>query len=240
MKTLQLALLATLLIMNVSAQQPTKEDAFASLPLVEAEKFINSAEGHQTHLDCVASAFKARRLELIKLCFENQYTRLDAVRSAAVVDDASFRDEVVLMMLRSPSAYWPSDNPLTSSSRPLGGLLTEPFITTIKTRLPGIQMNDDVLATSASRSQLATKLAATIESPSPSPNNSSLAPDKQATASPNPLPLVQQPASKRAAEVKPTVATPSEEPTSSMPWSIIVVLIVAAIGLLWLVLKNRK
>jgi hypothetical protein len=32
----------------------------------------------------------------------------------------------------------------------------------------------------------------------------------------------------------------SEEPTSSTPWSIIVVLIFAAIGLLWLLLKNRK
>ncbi len=34
--------------------------------------------------------------------------------------------------------------------------------------------------------------------------------------------------------------TPREEPTSSTPWSIIVVLIVAAMGLLWLLLKGRK
>jgi hypothetical protein len=34
--------------------------------------------------------------------------------------------------------------------------------------------------------------------------------------------------------------TPSEEPTSSTPWSIIVVLIVAATGLLWLLVKKRK
>lgn len=35
-------------------------------------------------------------------------------------------------------------------------------------------------------------------------------------------------------------AAASKEPTSSTPWSIIVVLVVAAIGLLWLWLKNRK
>lgn len=35
-------------------------------------------------------------------------------------------------------------------------------------------------------------------------------------------------------------ASPSEEPTSSTPWSIIVVLIVAAGGLLWLLLKRRS
>lgn len=40
-------------------------------------------------------------------------------------------------------------------------------------------------------------------------------------------------------KAKPTVPTPSEQPTSSTPWSIIVVMIVAACGLLWLLLKRR-
>lgn len=40
-------------------------------------------------------------------------------------------------------------------------------------------------------------------------------------------------------EPKPT-STPSDEPASSTPWSLIVVLIVAACGLLWLQVKNRK
>ena len=56
----------------------------------------------------------------------------------------------------------------------------------------------------------------------------------------NPPPAVQPPAPKKAPEEKPTVLTPSEEPSSSIPLSIIVVLIVAATGLLWLLLKNRK
>lgn len=37
-----------------------------------------------------------------------------------------------------------------------------------------------------------------------------------------------------------TATPPSEEPTSSTPWRIIVVLIVAAISLLWLLVKKRK
>lgn len=65
------------------------------------------------------------------------------------------------------------------------------------------------------------------EDPSPSPQQT------QAT-------LTQPPTSKKAPEAKPTTSTPSEEPVSSKPWSIIVVLIAAALGLLWLVLKNRK
>lgn len=44
----------------------------------------------------------------------------------------------------------------------------------------------------------------------------------------------------KTSEVKPTPTFPSEEPASSTPWSIIVVLIVAATGLLWLLVKKRK
>jgi hypothetical protein len=44
---------------------------------------------------------------------------------------------------------------------------------------------------------------------------------------------------RKSADSKPTL-TPSEESASSIPWSIIVVLIVAATGLLWLLLKQRS
>lgn len=45
--------------------------------------------------------------------------------------------------------------------------------------------------------------------------------------------------SSRLTEAKPA-PTPNEEPASSTPWSIIVVLILAALGLLWLLVKKRK
>jgi hypothetical protein len=47
-------------------------------------------------------------------------------------------------------------------------------------------------------------------------------------------------ASKENKATNDQAATPSEEPASSTPWSVIVVLIVAAIGLLWLLVKKRK
>jgi len=53
-------------------------------------------------------------------------------------------------------------------------------------------------------------------------------------------PSLELPAPKKAAVAKPAISSPSEEPTSSTPWSIIVVLILAASGLLWLLLKGRK
>lgn len=54
-----------------------------------------------------------------------------------------------------------------------------------------------------------------------------------------PQPVQQPILPKNAPSTSPT-STPSEEPASSTPWSIILVLIVAALGLLWLLLKRRS
>lgn len=62
----------------------------------------------------------------------------------------------------------------------------------------------------------------------------------QAHQSSNAVPGVQLPTPPKAPEAKPAPSPPREEPTSSTPWSIIVVLIVAATGLLWMLVKNRK
>lgn len=81
--------------------------------------------------------------------------------------------------------------------------------------------------------QVALSQLGVVQSPSPSGSD-------QTTPKPKPPPVVQPTAPKNAPEAKPTVPTPSEELASSTPWSIIVVLIVAATGLLWLLVKNRK
>lgn len=65
------------------------------------------------------------------------------------------------------------------------------------------------------------------------------APVPQAPSSPT-LPSPPSPTPMKVLESKSTPTTTIEEPASSSPWSIIVILIVAAIGLLSLLLKNRK
>ena len=71
------------------------------------------------------------------------------------------------------------------------------------------------------------------------PSSTVNAPPESREATPKPPPVVQPQAPKKALEAKPT-SSPSEEPASSTPWSVIVILIVAALGLLWLVLKRRS
>lgn len=88
------------------------------------------------------------------------------------------------------------------------------------------------------RDQMIEKLGAELKLPKPpswdAPTQSSSGAVPSNVASPkSPIP-------KKAPEAKSPAPTPSEEPTSSAPWSTIVGLIVAAIGLLWLLLKSRK
>ncbi|WP_208300273.1 hypothetical protein [Prosthecobacter fusiformis] len=59
----------------------------------------------------------------------------------------------------------------------------------------------------------------------------------QLPQAPNPPPRVQPSAPNNVPEAKPAQR---EKPTSSMPWSIIIVLIMAATSLLWLLLKRRN
>jgi hypothetical protein len=60
------------------------------------------------------------------------------------------------------------------------------------------------------------------------------------TASSQLPPVVQPPTPTKAQESKPTHPATSVKPITSTPWGLILILIVAAIGLAWLLLKQRK
>lgn len=72
------------------------------------------------------------------------------------------------------------------------------------------------------------------------PSSAVTAPPESREATPKPPLAVQIPAPKKASTTAPALSTPSEEPTSSTRRSIIIVLIVATLGLLWLLVKKRK
>lgn len=57
---------------------------------------------------------------------------------------------------------------------------------------------------------------------------------------PTSLPTVAQPRSPKAHESKPALPATSGKPITSTPWGVILILIMAAIGLAWLLLKKRN
>ena len=88
---------------------------------------------------------------------------------------------------------------------------------------------------------LAARVTAALYPPAESkPEEAQPIPDGRDASPLNHPPAVQTPAPKKSAEAKPLTSSPGEEPVSSTPWSVVAVLIIAATGLLWLLVKNRK
>lgn len=169
MKTLFFMTIAILACSILRAQHEPKILGLASLSVEQAEDLINNTEGGKIKRDLVTAAITSRRMDLIKLCFENPHTRGRLLDPVIQIEDKTFKDQIVLMMLRTKSAFWPHDNPFYPSGVHLGFYLGEPFIDTIKRNLPdlplspNLPMSDDLIATHAARSKLADRLEAVIE-----------------------------------------------------------------------------
>jgi hypothetical protein len=96
-------------------------------------------------------------------------------------------------------------------------------------RLKGESPKIDLKRTALPKQQSTTAPSSVVNAPPES---------RETTPAPKPPPVVQPPTPKKAQESK--VTAPSQETKSSTPWSIIVVLILHALGLLWLLLKRRS
>ena len=154
----------------------------------------------------------AELLALYRECLFGACSYLEVRALEAITRNKDFREEVAKLL----EEYIASNPPANDGT------------------MPGLRNNFPNLIEGA------TRVIATIRNTDKpaAPSSPQSDPFAQTTPTPKPPPVVQPPAPKKAPEAK--TVTPSEEPTSPTPWSIIVVLIVAALGLLWLLLKNRK
>jgi len=196
----------------------------------------------------VSTVFGSKRIELIKSAFHAPNLASEFTVQLSKLESSAFKDQIILMLLTEP---WKGDDdgvPLEGSQPP--PVLHNVCVQVLASRLPDYGLHVDDPSSIAQLSSLkarqkiaevfaplvdqATAGGASQSAPTKQPPN-----DGRAVEPPNPPPTVQPQASK-APEAKPTTATPSDKPTSSTPWSIIVVLIVAAGGLLWLLLKRRS
>lgn len=175
------------------------------------------------HLD--ANALDALRSEKAKWWAEVQGRMRDS-------GNPSLRMEMVQYVL-SRSSVWKEDDPRDSETRSAILMLAEDVAVAIEPSLSSMPDSRQIVASEKYRSSLLAAL-------NPSPKTTLGTAEPQTTeTTPAPKPPVVQPPTPMAPEAKPET-TPSEEPTSSTPWSIIIVLIVAVTGLLWLLVKNRK
>lgn len=155
-----LSLIPALLILTATATviaepSPNSND-FGSLPLDEAERRINSTSYGDLQAAFAQEALRSKRIDLVQLCFRKQNTVPFIVDAIKELPDSPYKNQVVLMMLRTPSpAYWPTEALVGSRG---AVFLDEPFISALIKYLPDLELRRDTLATQQRRLKIASDL----------------------------------------------------------------------------------
>ncbi len=252
MKKAALLLFIALTKLNLEAQEPNAEidlsflklnPDVSKLTIEEARVIVQSPKSSRMNSDVVNFALSSRRIKLIQLCFEDQEVRLHlfsyrpeapySEQPLAQIPDELFRDEIVAMMIGSNCWWWPSEKvnvPRPSSAGRIGPttLLREPFVTTIKKYFPALPLTEELLATRATRLQLAadlTKAIAKAKEHSHSP-----------TPTPTTIPATQSSSQQQSQIIPPK---PPQDSTSSS-WSLWLALLAGVLALIGWKRSKRK
>lgn len=135
---------------------------FEDMKLEEAQKAIDTSEGEQSKLDFADAALRAKRMDLIELCFKSPLTMWNIRDGVVALASSPFKEKVVLMMLTSESPFWAPDGP--SFQSPLEfGRMREPFVSVIRKYLPDVKLSEDSLKTRSARLKLATDIETRIK-----------------------------------------------------------------------------
>ena len=179
----------------------------------------------------------------------NRVSKMDLPLSAFINQKSLVTDWSLVVLLRGEKYYILSDkaNRELLSKPPAQGdmvVLDEAATSFLSWRRQNPETESTVFwkANPKLREQTIRYTSSATEGASSTSSNAESDPPETQASQPSitSLPIAHPATAKKPHEPKPQATTSSKEPTSSTPWSIIVVLIVAAVGLLWLLLKRRS
>lgn len=110
----------------------------------------------------VRSAIESGRIDLVKVCFEEPKAWLETRRAVAGLPASDFKEQLVLMMLRSDSVWWRMHESSPQRVVSIEPLMQEPVTSMVKKYLPGQPVGDELLFTKKLRLELAERLEAAI------------------------------------------------------------------------------
>jgi hypothetical protein len=177
---------------------------------------------------------------VFKEVLKGGYHQGDTVSLSSPYNEEAFSfDYLARLVGSSDFLFVGKQDPLSRTLQPTYGLCSVWPQGTVKELLPERTLADAISSAKTSLGLPIQKPATKAsETPKPSqsiqPNNT----PQSGLQPPPPLPTLKPAPTPKALEGKPS--QPSDESTSSTPWSVMAVLVVAAIGLLWLLLKGRK
>ena len=150
-------------VLTARSEVEPKNIDFDTFPLDQVETTVNSLHGARRAFEFATGAMRSKRIDIITACFENQYTMGCIRDDDAKLPDSTFKDEVVLAMLKSKSIFWGPEPMPENGSHPMRVPLNlEPFKSVIKRHLPDEPVDETFMRSRAMRLKLAEELEKAI------------------------------------------------------------------------------
>jgi hypothetical protein len=132
----------------------------AQLTVEEARQAARSATSEGQVRILSEAAVRSKRLDLIAVYLEEKSTWFKTVSAAKALPASSFKDRVVIVMMRAPVPYWPREDEMPYRRDVLICPTTkeEPFRSVIERLMPAGSVPDFALFNKDSRLKLATEL----------------------------------------------------------------------------------
>jgi hypothetical protein len=159
---LQVLVTSGLLVVFLHARSFAERPVMATATPEEVTTRIRATQGYQEIVEIVRDVMKSGRPELVKSCFEESASYMEAREVLAQLPDSGFKEQVVLMMLRSELQCWPPDDTRGVYREILEPLMQAPIASMIRKYLPGQPVGDELLFTKKVRLELADRLEAAI------------------------------------------------------------------------------
>ena len=261
MKATLITVLACALVADAAHGQNQPPSNLQDMTPASFAAQVKTANTGSDRASLASAAFHSQNIELILICFREPGMFGSFIDELEKLPQTEIRSKVARALL---TETWPQDKSTLGMLPP--GSAPPPRLETFcleelrqllpsANLTPGDPASIDKLRGKEFRITLSKEVEARMTSPqnklpnssanSPSPqekdNGSKRLPQESPPKGSSVKPAgMAQPSTAKANEARSAVQAPNEAPASSMPWSIIVVLIVAAGGLLWLLLKRRS
>ena len=154
-------MIGLLLIVGLgNAMGDEKSDAhdFGAMSLPEATEAIKNASTGEKALQFTTAAFASRRMDLLKLCSETPYTWAQFLDGLKALPASPFKQELLIMMLRNPSAAWPDPGPSFLRPAIAGAGLGDALVPMIRECFPKTTVTAEMLVSRKERLRIATEL----------------------------------------------------------------------------------
>lgn len=218
------------------------------MPIEKVRDIIGALAPGYPGDEVVEAALKSRRQDVIVVCMDVFETSATLSHKVWKMEDCNLKGQLLVLKLRH-GKFWEDGIPLQKMNQQ--SMQANFFLPMVRQYLPETPIDYATISSPERRKALAERLevavkqkwgiedaAASLESkhegliPAPTQEDASVVKSQP--------PANQSATPKKAPSSAPAASAPGEEPASSTPWSVLVILIVAALGLLWLVFKRRS